>query len=80
MQSSKYNKTYRAPYKGVFRPTNPQKYIGNANRIVYRSSWEKKVMIKLDTSPDIIKWSSDDDFIYIDMDNEIGTNHKILVD
>ncbi len=60
MQSSKYNKTYKAPYKGVFRPINPEKYVGNPKRIVYRSSWEKKVMIRLDTSPDIIKWASEE--------------------
>ena len=60
MQSSKYNKTYKAPYKGMFRPINPEKYVGNPKRIVYRSSWEKKVMIKLDISPDIIKWASEE--------------------
>ena len=60
METSKYNKTYRAPYKGVYRPINPKKYVGNPNRIIYRSSWEKMMMIKLDKNPDIIKWASEE--------------------
>ena len=36
MISSKKNKTYKAPHKGVFKPKNPKKYIGDSNNIVYR--------------------------------------------
>ena len=60
METSKYNKTYKAPYKGVYRPINPKKYVGNPKRIIYRSMWEKKVMMKLDRNPDIIKWASEE--------------------
>ena len=60
METSKYNKTYKAPYKGVYRPINPEKYVGNPKRIIYRSMWEKKVMMKLDRNPDIIKWASEE--------------------
>ena len=47
-------------YSGVFTPLNPQKYKGDYKNIVYRSSWEKKVMIWLDKNPSIITWSSEE--------------------
>ena len=31
-------------YKGIYKPENPKKYIGNANMIVYRSLWERKLL------------------------------------
>jgi hypothetical protein len=47
-------------YKGYFKPKNPSKYNGNPSNIVYRSSWELKLMIFLDNHPDIIQWSSEE--------------------
>ena len=47
-------------YSGLFKPKNPQKYIGNPNNIVYRSSWECKVMTWLDNNHDIISWASEE--------------------
>ena len=47
-------------YKGKFRPKNPQKYKGDPNNIVYRSSWEAKVMNYFDQNPDIISWASEE--------------------
>jgi len=47
-------------YKGKFKPTNPQKYKGNPCNIVYRSSWELKLMKYLDTHEDIIEWASEE--------------------
>lgn len=46
--------------KGFFRPHNPLKYKGNPMNIIYRSSWEAKLMIYLDQHPDVIKWSSEE--------------------
>lgn len=51
-------RTYPKPYK--WYPTHPEKYVGDVNNIVLRSSWEKKVVIWLDTTPSIIKWNSED--------------------
>ena len=34
-------------YKGLYRPTNPKKYVGNAKRIVYRSNLERKFMLSI---------------------------------
>ncbi len=47
-------------YKGWFRPKNPQKYKGDANNIIYRSSWEFRVMKWLDENPSTIWWSSEE--------------------
>lgn len=45
---------------GKFRPQFPQKYRGNVYDIVYRSSWELRVMKFLDTNPSIKWWSSEE--------------------
>lgn len=45
--------------KGVFRPMHPEKFIGDARRIVYRSSMEFNVMRRLDADPNVIAWASE---------------------
>jgi len=47
-------------YKGFFKPKNPAKYKGDPTNIVYRSSWELKLMIWLDTHPDVLQWGSEE--------------------
>ena len=47
-------------YSGRFTPRNPNKYVGDHNNIVYRSSWEVKVMDWLDRNPDVISWQSEE--------------------
>ena len=47
-------------YNGKFQPKNPQKYRGNPSNIVYRSSWELKLMMTLDSHPDVIEGSSEE--------------------
>jgi hypothetical protein len=47
-------------YSGRFTPKNPQKYVGDYKNIIYRSSWECRVMSWLDNSPDIISWASEE--------------------
>jgi hypothetical protein len=46
--------------KGRFRPKNPQKYKGDATNIIYRSTWEIKVIRYLDENPNIIWWGSEE--------------------
>jgi len=46
--------------KGIFNPKNPKKYNGNADNIVYRSSWELRVMKWLDDNPKVIWWASEE--------------------
>jgi hypothetical protein len=47
-------------YSGQFKPKHPQKYIGDPTNIIYRSSWEVKVMDWLDRNPDILSWASEE--------------------
>jgi hypothetical protein len=47
-------------YSGTFRPKNPQKYKGDYTNIIYRSSWELKLMMWFDTHPDVLEWSSEE--------------------
>jgi hypothetical protein len=66
-------------YKGVFTPINPSKYRGDYKNIVYRSSWEKKVMIWLDNKPDVISWSSEE--IVVPYKSPVdGKFHRYFVD
>jgi hypothetical protein len=48
------------PYSGKFTPKNPQKYVGDHKNIIYRSSWECKVMSWLDKDDNIISWASEE--------------------
>jgi len=50
-------------YKGWFTPRNPQKYKGDATNIVYRSSWELRVMKYLDENSAVVWWASEELFI-----------------
>ena len=47
-------------YKGWFKPRNPKKYKGDPNGIVYRSSWELRVMKYLDDNPAVVWWASEE--------------------
>lgn len=47
-------------YSGKFIPKNPQKYSGDYKNIIYRSSWECRVMDWLDKNDNIIKWASEE--------------------
>ena len=47
-------------YKGKFKPKNPIKYKGDLKEIVYRSSWELKMMKYCDTTKSIVEWGSEE--------------------
>lgn len=47
-------------HQGIYKPKHPEKYVGDVNNIVYRSSWEVKAMIWLDTNPSVLKWGSEE--------------------
>lgn len=49
-----------AKYQGFFKPKCPKKYKGDPTNIVYRSSWELRFMIYLDSHPDVLEWSSEE--------------------
>jgi hypothetical protein len=45
--------------QGFYRPRNPQKYIGDINQIVFRSSFEYKAFQWCDETPSILEWASE---------------------
>jgi len=47
-------------YKGKFKPKYPIKYQGDIKEIVYRSSWELKMMKYCDTTKSIVEWGSEE--------------------
>lgn len=46
--------------KGKFTPKNPKKYKGDSSNIIYRSSWEVRVMKYLDEHPNVVWWGSEE--------------------
>ena len=50
-------------YKGRFKPQNSKKYKGDPNNVIYRSSWELRVMKYLDTQPKVEWWASEEMFV-----------------
>lgn len=47
-------------YQGRFTPRYPEKYVGDVSNIVFRSSWELKLMKWLDETAAIKKWASEE--------------------
>ena len=46
--------------KSRYKPTNPQKYTGNPNNIICRSSWERKFCQWCDRKDNVISWASEE--------------------
>jgi hypothetical protein len=46
--------------KGFFKPHNPDRYQGDPTNIVYRSSWERKMMFWLDTNSAVEWWKNEE--------------------
>ena len=66
-------------HQGYFKPKNPQKYKGDPTNIIYRSGWELKFMLYVDSHPEILEWGSEEFFIpYVSpMDGKV---HKYFPD
>ena len=66
-------------HKRRYVPKNPQKYSGDSNNIIMRSSWETKFAMWCDMNPSIIRWSSEETIIpYIcPTDNKM---HRYFID
>ncbi len=47
-------------YSGRFYPKHPLKFKGDPNKIVYRSSWEVRVMKYLDDNDGVVWWASEE--------------------
>lgn len=64
-----------------FIPKNPEKYVGDVNDIVMRSSWEIKFAHYCDINPSIIQWNSEGVKIpyWSREDNKMRTYHLDFV-
>lgn len=49
-----------ATYKGKYKLKNPTKYMGDPDKIVYRSLWERQVFRWIEEQPNIIEWVSEE--------------------
>lgn len=66
-------------HQGRFTPRNPEKYVGDVTNIIFRSSWEKKLLLFFDTNPSILAWNSEETIIpYISPVD--GKAHRYFVD
>ena len=70
---------YKATYKGHYRVLNQIKYRGDAQSVIYRSSWELKFMKWCDTNSSVLEWGSETAIIPYKspVDNKI---HRYFVD
>ena len=48
------------PYSGKYTPKNPSKYKGDPYNIIYRSSWERRVMKFWDENKNCVWWASEE--------------------
>lgn len=65
--------------RGKFKPRNPSKYRGDIGKITYRSSWELKLMSRLDLDDNVLWWGSEETIVRYrsPIDNKI---HKYFPD
>ena len=46
--------------QGFYKPINPEKYKGDVNQIVFRSSWEQQFAKFLDCNIHVLQWGSEE--------------------
>ena len=56
-------------YKGQYTVKNPKKYLGDPEKVIYRSHWEREVMMFLDENENVLEWGSEE--IAIPYDNPV---------
>jgi hypothetical protein len=60
---------------GIFKPTNPQKYVGDPNQIFFRSNLERRYMNFFDTQPAVTHWGAEEIFVqYVTLADPIQDN------
>ena len=47
-------------YSGKYIPNNPKKYKGNPTKVIYRSLWERKLMVYCDKNEKVLEWGSEE--------------------
>ena len=66
-------------YRGRYIPTYPKKYKGDPSNIIYRSLWERRLMVYCDENDKVIEWGSEELIIpyYSPLD---GRTHRYFPD
>lgn len=66
-------------YKGFYKVKNPKKYKGDPNEVVYRSHWEKYVMLWCDSKSQVVQWCSEEVVIpyFFELDQK---THRYFID
>lgn len=67
------------PKPAKYSVKNPEKYVGDVNAVIVRSSWERKFAIWADLTPSVLNWASEETVVpYISpVDNR---PHRYFVD
>ena len=47
-------------YSGKYIPINPKKYRGDHSKVIYRSLWERKLMVYCDNNKSVLEWGSEE--------------------
>mgnify|MGYP003680515468 FL=1 len=47
-------------YKGKYKLRNPKKYVGDRDKVIYRSLWERQAFIWVESQDNIIEWVSEE--------------------
>lgn len=69
----------RRYHQGKYKVKNPGKYLGDPTNVCYRSSWERRVFIKLDQAETVLRWGSETVVVpYISPKD--GRVHRYFVD
>jgi hypothetical protein len=70
---------YKSTYKGYYRISNPSKYRGDLQEVIYRSSWELRFMKYCDFNDAVVEWGSETIIIPYrsPVDNKV---HRYFVD
>jgi hypothetical protein len=66
-------------YKGKYKVKNRKKYVGDPDKVVYRSLWERQTFRWIESNSNIIEWNSEDVVIpYVcETDNKV---HRYFID
>jgi hypothetical protein len=65
--------------QSIYKPKNPEKYVGDVNNIIARSSWERKFFIWCDSREFVVAWSSEETVIPYKCATD-GRIHRYFVD
>jgi hypothetical protein len=61
--------------QGYFKAVNPQKYIGDPGKIIFRSAWEKRFATYCDVNEKVVAWSSES--VQVPYHNPVDHTQKI---